>query len=104
MGLQLNNTIPKCVLLQLGAKYYGLHRGPTRCSQVELDPRILSGSDFYYDEDYLQAFAKKHQIGWNTTRPSHIAGLVPDPATIICYPLAMYATVQKYLNQPLEHA
>lgn len=71
---------------------------------MELDPRILSGSDFYYDEDYLQAFAKKHQIGWNTTRPSHIAGLVPDAATIICYPLAMYATVQKYLNQPLEHA
>lgn len=70
---------------------------------MELDPRVLSGSDFY-DEDYLQAFAKKHQIGWNTTRPSHIAGAVPDATVNICHALTMYATVQKYLNQLLEYA
>jgi hypothetical protein len=92
------------VLLQLGAKYYGLHRGPTSCPQVESDPRVLIGPNFYYDqEDYLQAFAEKHQIGWNTTRPSHVAGAVPDAAMNLCYPLAVYATVQKYLNQPLEY-
>lgn len=102
-GLALNSTIPKRVLLQLGAKYYGLHRGPTSLPQEESDPRILTGPNFYYDqEDYLQAFAKQHQIGWNTTRPCHIVGAVPDAAMNMCYPLAVYATVQKYLNRPLE--
>ncbi|KAJ5612959.1 hypothetical protein N7510_006153 [Penicillium lagena] len=103
-GLELNNTIPKRVLLQLGAKYYGLHHGPGIPPQEESDPRILIGPNFYYDqEDYLRSFTKKHQIGWNTTRPSHIAGAVPDAAMNLCYPLAVYATIQKYLNKPLEY-
>lgn len=100
----MNNTIPKRILLQLGAKYYGLHHGPGIPPQEESDPRILIRPNFYYhQEDYLQTFAKKHQIGWNTTRPSHIAGAVPDAAMNLCYPLAIYATVQKYLNKPLEY-
>ncbi|KAJ5951932.1 uncharacterized protein N7479_010345 [Penicillium vulpinum] len=103
-GLELNNTIPKRVLLQLGGKYYGMHLGPTSSPQEESDPRVPGGLNFYYEqEDYLKAFAEKHQIGWNTTRPSHIAGAVPDAAMNLCYPLAIYATVQKYLNQPLEY-
>lgn len=72
---------------------------------MESDSRILSRSDFYYDqEDYLQAIAKKHQIGWNTTRPSHIPGVVPDDAMSFWYPLAMYAMVRKYLKLSLEYA
>lgn len=104
-GLELNKTIPKRVLLQLGAKYYGVHLGPPATPQEESDPRVLSGpANFYYpQEDYLINFAKKHGIGWNTTRPSHILGAVPDAAMNLLYPLAVYALVQKYLNQPLEY-
>lgn len=77
---------------------------PQAVPQEESGPRILNGPNFYYNqEDYLKAFAQKHQIGWNTTRPSHIAGAVPDAAMNLCYPLAVYATVQKYLNKPLEY-
>lgn len=72
--------------------------------QEESDPRVLLGPNFYYNqEDYLKAFAHKHGIGWNTTRPSHILGAVPDAAMNLCFPLAVYATVQKHLNQPLEY-
>lgn len=103
-GLELNNTIPRRILLQLGAKYYGLHVGPAISPQEESDPRVLIGPNFYYDQEgYLQAFTRKHQIGWNTTRPSHIAGAVPDAAMNLCYPLAVYATVQKHLHQKLEY-
>lgn len=92
------------MLLQLGAKYYGVHLGPTIFPQEESDPRVLMGPNFYYNqEDYLKAFAQKHGIGWNTTRPSHILGAVPDAAMNLCYPLGIYATVQKHLNQPLEY-
>lgn len=51
----------------------------------------------------MKEFAKKHDIGWNSTLPSHIAGAVPDAALNFCYPLAIYASIQKYLNRPLEY-
>ena len=104
-GLEINKTIPKRVLLQLGAKYYGVHLGPPLTPQEESDPRVLTGGpNFYYpQEDYLKAFAQKHGIGWNTTRPSHILGAVPDAAMNLAYPLVVYATVQKHLNRPLEY-
>jgi hypothetical protein len=102
-GLEINKTIPKRVLLQLGAKYYGLHLEPTMIPQEESDHRVLMGPNFCYNqEDYLKAFAQKHGIGWNTTRPSHILGAVPDAAMNLCYPLGIYATVQKHLNRGIN--
>lgn len=62
------------------------------------------GPNFYYDQkDYLKAFTQKHRIGWNTTRPSHILEAVPHAAMNLCYPLGIYATVQKHLDQSLEY-
>lgn len=102
-GLELNHTIPKRVLLQLGAKYYGVHIGPAPTPQEEEDPRVHIEPNFYYtQEDCLKEFAKKHSIGWNSTLPSNIAGAVPDAAMNFCFPLAIYASIQKYLNRPLE--
>lgn len=103
-GLERNNTIPKRVLLQLGAKYYGVHLGPSAIPQEESDERVDIEPNFYYtQEDCLKEFAKKHSVGWNSTLPSHIAGAVPDAAMNFCYPLAIYASVQKYMNRPLEY-
>jgi hypothetical protein len=103
-GLELNNTIPKRVLLQHGSKHYNVHYGPASSPQGESVPRVLPGPNFYYDqEDFMKAFAERHQIGWNSTRPGHIAGAVPSAAGNFCYPLAIYATVQRYLNKPLEY-
>lgn len=103
-GLEINQTVPKRVVLQLGAKYYGVHIGPTAAPQEEEDPRVLLEPNFYYNqEDCLKEFAKKHSIGWNSTLPSHIAGAVPDAAMNFCYPLVIYASIQKYLNRPLEY-
>lgn len=51
----------------------------------------------------MKEFAQKHGIGWNSTLPSHIAGAVPDAAMNFCFPLAIYASIQKYLNRPLEY-
>lgn len=112
-GLALSATpttpLPKRILLQTGAKYYGVHLGPAPTPQEETDPRVptTKGSfepNFYYNqEDYLIAFARKHGIGWNTTRPSWVPGAVPDAAMNLCYPLAVYATVQRHLGKPLEY-
>ncbi|KFZ02442.1 hypothetical protein V500_00185 [Pseudogymnoascus sp. VKM F-4518 (FW-2643)] len=103
-GQALSKTLPKRVLLQLGAKYYGVHLGPAAVPQEETDPRVLLEPNFYYtQEDCLREFAQKHGIGWNTTRPSWIPGAVPDAAMNLCLPLAIYAIVQKHLGKPLEY-
>jgi hypothetical protein len=100
----LLKTLPKTVLLQLGAKYYGVHLGPAAVPQEELDPRVLLEPNFYYSqEDYLTTFAARHQINWVTTRPSWIPGAVLEAAMNLCLPLGIYATVQKHLGKPLEY-
>ncbi|MCJ1311584.1 hypothetical protein MMC25_005257 [Agyrium rufum] len=97
------NLLPERILLQLGAKYYGVHLGPAATPMEESDPRVNLQPNFYYEqEDYLMDFCAKHGVGWSTTRPSHILGAVPDNAMNLVFPLAAYASVQRYLGKPLE--
>ncbi|CAD0113200.1 unnamed protein product [Aureobasidium uvarum] len=102
-ALTISKNIPKTVLLQLGAKYYGLHLGPGSPPYEETHERVMLEPNFYYaQEDVLKAWAEQNNTHWITTRPSHIPGAVTDNAMNLVLPLAMYATVQKHLNQPLE--
>jgi hypothetical protein len=101
-GLEEASLIPERILLQLGAKYYGIHLGPTALPHVESNPRVTLQPNFYYDqEDVLMAFCEKHGCGWNTTRPSWIPGVAPDAAMNLAYPLIIYACVQKHLGRNL---
>lgn len=101
--MAISNSIPKSILLQLGAKYYGIHLGPTTVPQEESDPRIDIEPNFYYpQEDMLKSFSAKNGISCVTTRPSWIPGAVPDAAMNLCLPLAIYATIQKHLGRKLE--
>lgn len=103
-SLALSKSLPKRILLQLGAKYYGIHLGPAAVPQEETDPRVNLEPNFYYaQEDCLRNFTEKHGIGWNTTRPSWVPGAVPDAAMNVCLPLAIYAAVQKHVGKPLEY-
>lgn len=60
-GLEQNNTIPERVLLQLGAKYYRVHLGPSAVPQEELDGRCLVKPNFYFTQEdcmnYLSGYA-----------------------------------------------
>ncbi|KAG9521966.1 hypothetical protein KCV07_g3378, partial [Aureobasidium melanogenum] len=101
-GLAQASAIPKRILLQQGAKYYGMHLGPVSIPSEESDPRVTLEPNFYYDqEDYLTQFCARHGCGWNITRPSFIPGAVPNAAMNLAYPLAVYALVQKHLGKPL---
>lgn len=50
----------------------------------------------------LDAFAASNDIKYSICMPCGILGAVPDAAMNLCYPLAVYATVQAHLSQPLE--
>lgn len=78
-ALKISNSIPKHLLLQTGAKHYGVHIGPTLTPMEEDDPRYLRQGHFYFDqEDLLWSWCAQHNVEWNVTRPSFIIGAVKD--------------------------
>ena len=103
-ALPLADIKPKRIMLQTGAKNYGIHLGPAANPQEETAPRVTLEPNFYYpQEDYLWDFCKKHSIGWNVCMPSGILGAVPDAAMNLVFPLGVYASVQKHLGEKLEY-
>jgi nucleoside-diphosphate-sugar epimerase len=103
-ALKLSGIKPKRFLLQTGGKYYALHLGPTSTPEVETDPRFTKHPNFYFpQEDMLWDYSKKEGVEWNVTRPGFILGAVKDAAMSILYPLAIYASIQKYLGKNLEY-
>lgn len=102
-ALPLAAIRPKRVLLQTGAKYYGLHLGPTATPMEEADPRHGIQGNFYFpQEDLLAEYCAKHDATWVVTRPCFILGAVEAAAMNILWPLSVYATIQAHLGLPLE--
>ena len=50
-ALPIANLEPKRVLLQTGAKNYGVHLGRARAPYVESDPRVTLEPNFYYPQE-----------------------------------------------------
>jgi len=102
-ALPLASIKPKRVLLQTGAKYYGLHLGPTATPMDEADPRHGIEGNFYFpQEDFLYEYCRKNDSTWVVTRPCFILGAVEGAAMNIIYPLSIYAAVQAHLSGKLE--
>ncbi len=102
-ALPLANIKPKRVLLQTGAKYYGLHLGPTAMPMEEDDARHGIQGNFYFpQEDLLAEYCKNNDSSWVVTRPCFILGAVESAAMNILWPLSIYAAVQAHLGLPVE--
>ena len=50
-ALPLASLQPKRILLQTGAKNYGVHLGRARAPYIESDPRVLLEPNFYYPQE-----------------------------------------------------
>ncbi|KAH6613855.1 NAD dependent epimerase/dehydratase family protein-like protein [Boeremia exigua] len=102
-ALPLASIAPKRIMLQTGAKNYGVHLGPSATPQEETAPRVMLEPNFYYpQEDFLWSFCTEHGIDWNVCMPAGILGAVPDAAMNLVFPLGVYASVQKHLGEKLE--
>ncbi|PON27728.1 hypothetical protein TGAM01_v203495 [Trichoderma gamsii] len=102
-ALTLAQQIPKRILLQTGAKNYGLHIGPAINPQEESNPRATSAPNFYYpQEDLLWNWCRENNTEWNVTRPAFIIGAVRDAAINIAYGFSLYAAIQKELGGSLD--
>lgn len=102
-ALPLASIKPKRIMLQTGAKNYGIHLGPAATPQEEHHPRVMLEPNFYYpQEDFLWDFCSKQSISWNVCMPAGILGAVPDAAMNLVFPLGVYASVQRHLGKPVE--
>ena len=102
-ALPLASIKPKRIMLQTGAKNYGVHLGPSAIPQEETAPRVTLEPNFYYpQEDFLWSFCAEQGIDWNVCMPAGILGAVPDAAMNLVFPLGVYASVQKHLGEKLE--
>lgn len=103
-ALEIAQIVPKRILLQTGAKHYGVHLGPTLTPMEESDPRYLRAPNFYFpQEDLLWDWCKRNNVTWNVTRPGFIVGAVPNAAMNKAYGLAVYASVQAELGAELDY-
>ena len=94
--------MPQRILLQTGAKNYGVHLGPARTPYVESDPRVTIEPNFYYpQEDLLYDYCRgsKHPVSWNVICPAWIIGAVNNAAMNALHPLAVYAAVEAHKGE-----
>jgi len=103
-ALDIAHITPQRLLLQTGAKNYGVHIGPARTPMVESDPRVTLEPNFYYpQEDLLFQYCKDHPgTKWNVICPAWIIGAVNNAAMNALHPLAVYAAVQAHKGEELK--
>lgn len=102
-ALSKSQITPKRVLLQTGAKNYGIHLGRTRTPAVESDPQPshLEANFYYRQEQILFEYCKTNSVAWNIIRPAWILGAVSSAQMNALHPFAIYAAVQAYKGEPI---
>jgi len=103
-ALPLARIHPSRILLQTGAKNYGLHIGRARMPAIESDtqPKHLEPNFYYRQEATLFDFCKANPgTSWNVIRPAWIIGAVNNAQMNALHPYAVYAAVQAQKNEPL---
>ncbi len=103
-ALPLADIRPTRVLLQTGAKNYGMHIGRIRTPALESDPqpKHLEPNFYYRQEATLFDFCKANpSTSWNVIRPAWVLGAVNNAQMNALHPAAIYAAVQAQKNEPL---
>lgn len=104
-ALEIAMLNPRRVLLQTGAKNYGIHIGRSRQPACETDPQPKHlEPNFYYDQEKsLFEYCKRNPAtGWNVIRPAWIIGAVTNAQMNALHPYAVYAAVQARRGLPIQ--
>jgi len=89
------------VILITGAKYYGVHLGPSTAPAHETNPRHIGPNFYYAQEDYLRS---RSPAAWNWTNlvPSHLTGFATGNPMNLVLTIAVYASIAKELGLRLD--
>jgi hypothetical protein len=101
-ALSIAKIIPKRFLLQTGGKHYALHLGPAAVPMMEDSPRVDHPNFYFPQEDILADWCKENNTQWTVTRPGFILGAVKEASMNVTLGMAIYASIQKELGQPLN--
>ncbi len=100
-GLEAVGAPLQHVTLITGAKYYGVHLGPSRAPAAETEPRHI-GPNFYYDqEDYLRS---RRDAAWRWTHlvPTHLTGFATGNPMNLALSVAVYASLVRAAGLRLD--
>ncbi|RGP78261.1 aldo-keto reductase family [Fusarium longipes] len=90
----------KRIILQTGAKNYGVHIGPTLMPSREDDPRVLSLPNFYYrQEDILKELGPRYGFTYSVVRPSHTIGAVQGNTMNLAIDTFSSARMNAYIEE-----
>jgi nucleoside-diphosphate-sugar epimerase len=85
-----------------GTKWYGSHLGPFKTPAREDDPRSVSTTFYYAQEDYLAARQRGASWTWSSSRPHGICHAVPDSPRNLVLVIAAYAVICREMGLPLS--
>ncbi len=100
-GLEAVGAPLQHVTLITGAKYYGVHLGPSPAPAAETEPRHV-GPNFYYDqEDYLRS---REGAAWRWTHlvPTHLTGFATGNPMNLALSIAVYASLVRAAGLRLD--
>jgi nucleoside-diphosphate-sugar epimerase len=100
-GLEAVGAPLRHVTLITGAKYYGVHLGPSTAPAAETEPRHV-GPNFYYDqEDYLRS---RRDAAWRWTHlvPTHLTGFATGNPMNLALSVAVYASLVRAAGLRLD--
>ena len=100
-GLEAVGAPLQHVTLITGAKYYGVHLGPSAAPAAETEPRHV-GPNFYYDqEDYLRS---RRDAAWRWTHlvPTHLTGFATGNPMNLALSVAVYASLVRAAGLRLD--
>jgi nucleoside-diphosphate-sugar epimerase len=84
-----------------GTKWYGSHLGAFRTPAHEDDPRSVSQTFYYAQQDYLSTRQSGASWSWSASRPHCICHAVPDEPRNIVSVIAAYALIFREMGLPL---
>lgn len=110
-ALPLASLTPSRILLQTGAKNYGVHLGRARTPFLESDPRVALQPNFYYpQEDLLFDYCKSHPgTSWNISKSDLLIlpkACLPNPSFFnLLFHLPFHLQVTySFANTPVQSA
>ena len=89
------------VTLITGAKYYGVHLGPSAAPAAETEPRHLGPNFYYAQEDYLRS---RTDAAWRWTNlvPTHLTGFATGNPMNLALSVAVYASLVREAGLRLD--
>jgi nucleoside-diphosphate-sugar epimerase len=89
------------VTLVTGAKYYGVHLGPSAAPAAETEPRHLGPNYYYAQEDYLRS---RSDAAWRWTHliPTHLTGFAVGNPMNLALSIAVYASLVREAGLRLD--